>query len=242
MVYLGARYTFAARFLSPDPAPLDPTNPVGLNRYAYANDNPVRFTDPDGRQGVPADQPTSPKPHGCGVFRDCAQRDSKWVTQEMAPEYVTGVSMSATRAGRSDSGPSLGSVANSTANFAGSVAGYNETSWLLGGKGKGALDTLSLAGRGAKFWNRIGVAGLTVQLVYNVNAGSHGFRDGNYFSLSNRAVGLGWSAYGTFGGPAGVFGNLLFMGASDAFAIPAVHRYTITPLVDAVCAWPGRGC
>ena len=49
-VYLGARYTYHARFLSPDPAPLDPTNPVGLNRYAYANDNPVRYTDPTGQQ------------------------------------------------------------------------------------------------------------------------------------------------------------------------------------------------
>ncbi|HET8897257.1 MAG TPA: RHS repeat-associated core domain-containing protein, partial [Rhodanobacteraceae bacterium] len=50
ITYLGARYLWAERFLAPDPAPLDPTNPMGLNRYAYANDNPARYTDPDGRQ------------------------------------------------------------------------------------------------------------------------------------------------------------------------------------------------
>ncbi|HET6632098.1 MAG TPA: RHS repeat-associated core domain-containing protein, partial [Rhodanobacteraceae bacterium] len=48
-LYLGARYLHFSRFLSVDPAPLDPTSPTGLNRYAYANDNPARYTDPFGR-------------------------------------------------------------------------------------------------------------------------------------------------------------------------------------------------
>ncbi|HET6632169.1 MAG TPA: RHS repeat-associated core domain-containing protein, partial [Rhodanobacteraceae bacterium] len=47
-LYLGARYMSFPRFLSVDPAPLDPTSPTGLNRYAYANDNPARYTDPFG--------------------------------------------------------------------------------------------------------------------------------------------------------------------------------------------------
>jgi RHS repeat-associated protein len=48
--YLHARYLDAklARFISPDPSE-DPTEPgVGLNRYAYAGDNPISQLDPSG--------------------------------------------------------------------------------------------------------------------------------------------------------------------------------------------------
>lgn len=37
------------RFLSVDPVQPDGTTGASFNRYAYANDNPYRFTDPDGR-------------------------------------------------------------------------------------------------------------------------------------------------------------------------------------------------
>jgi RHS repeat-associated protein len=49
--YYGARWYDAnlGRFISPDPAGFVETNPVSFNRYAYANNNPVRYVDPDGR-------------------------------------------------------------------------------------------------------------------------------------------------------------------------------------------------
>ena len=37
------------RFLAIDPAGFDPQNPQSFNRYAYANNNPYRYVDPDGR-------------------------------------------------------------------------------------------------------------------------------------------------------------------------------------------------
>jgi RHS repeat-associated protein len=51
--YYGARYysPVLGRFLSPDPAAVDITHPISFNRYAYANDNPYRYVDPDGRFG-----------------------------------------------------------------------------------------------------------------------------------------------------------------------------------------------
>ncbi|KGQ20184.1 YD repeat protein [Lysobacter dokdonensis DS-58] len=38
-----------ARFVSVDPVPADADTGANFNRYAYANDNPYRYTDPDGR-------------------------------------------------------------------------------------------------------------------------------------------------------------------------------------------------
>ena len=49
LIYLNARYydPVLGRFIQPDP--LDPTIPgVGVNRYAYASNNPIMFSDPLG--------------------------------------------------------------------------------------------------------------------------------------------------------------------------------------------------
>lgn len=40
----------SARFVSTDPVQADPNAGDNFNRYWYANNNPYRFTDPDGRQ------------------------------------------------------------------------------------------------------------------------------------------------------------------------------------------------
>ena len=51
LVYMGARYynPMLGRFLSIDPIEPDENNLHSLNRYAYANNNPYKFTDPDGQ-------------------------------------------------------------------------------------------------------------------------------------------------------------------------------------------------
>jgi len=50
--YLPARYCDPStmRFLTPDPAPASPGNPLTLNRYAYCDGDPVNLDDPDGRE------------------------------------------------------------------------------------------------------------------------------------------------------------------------------------------------
>jgi RHS repeat-associated protein len=50
--YFGARYydPTLGRFLSTDPAGFTETNLHSFNRYAYGNNNPYRFTDPDGNE------------------------------------------------------------------------------------------------------------------------------------------------------------------------------------------------
>ena len=49
--YMGARYydPVLGRFVAVDPAPADPGSVHGINRYAYASNNPYKYVDPDGR-------------------------------------------------------------------------------------------------------------------------------------------------------------------------------------------------
>jgi RHS repeat-associated protein len=53
--YFGARYydPVVGRFMSADSVEPDPNNVLSINRYAYANNNPYKFVDPDGR--IPVD-------------------------------------------------------------------------------------------------------------------------------------------------------------------------------------------
>ncbi len=52
--YFGARWYEAeiGRFLSADPVPFNEGNIFTYNRYAYANNNPYRYLDPDGREAA----------------------------------------------------------------------------------------------------------------------------------------------------------------------------------------------
>ena len=51
LIYFGARYydPTLGRFMGIDPVGVDPANPHSFNRYTYANNNPYKYVDPDGR-------------------------------------------------------------------------------------------------------------------------------------------------------------------------------------------------
>ena len=51
LAYFGARYydPILGRFMGMDPVAPNPENIHSFNRYAYANNNPYKFVDPDGR-------------------------------------------------------------------------------------------------------------------------------------------------------------------------------------------------
>ena len=55
LVYMQARFydPLLGRFMGVDPIGVDTNNPHSFNRYAYANNNPYRFVDPDGN--IPVD-------------------------------------------------------------------------------------------------------------------------------------------------------------------------------------------
>jgi RHS repeat-associated protein len=51
LTYFGARFydPYVGRFTSVDPVGFVESNPMSFNRYAYVNNNPYRYIDPDGR-------------------------------------------------------------------------------------------------------------------------------------------------------------------------------------------------
>jgi RHS repeat-associated protein len=55
--YAGARYLANnyGRFVSSDPGPMNPAQPISLNRYVYVGNDPVNFHDPSGRSFCPAE-------------------------------------------------------------------------------------------------------------------------------------------------------------------------------------------
>jgi len=55
LIKMGSRWydPWLARFLSPDPEIPDPGNPQALNRYSYAYNSPLAFTDPSGHEPLP---------------------------------------------------------------------------------------------------------------------------------------------------------------------------------------------
>ena len=74
--YFGARWyePELGRFLSADPVQFRDDNIFSFNRYAYANNNPYRFVDPDGREVVQVGA-TFALPEALGIFQKMIGRE-----------------------------------------------------------------------------------------------------------------------------------------------------------------------
>jgi RHS repeat-associated protein len=134
--YMSARYynPTLGRFISPDPVHFVEDNVHSFNRYAYANNNPMKFVDPDGKQGVLVAQlgPMSPRALGERVF----SRTVDAVKQAPEVQVTIGVSASLSVENRGLSG-GLGVGLTSRGAFIGQFAATDVTQGvgMFGGVG-----------------------------------------------------------------------------------------------------------
>jgi len=97
LVYLNQRYydSELRRFMSIDPVGFRVDAPVSFNRYAYANNNPYKFVDPDGRMGI-----ESAFTMGMEVQRrSAAGKSDSQIATEFAKEAALGLGAGATVVG-----------------------------------------------------------------------------------------------------------------------------------------------
>jgi RHS repeat-associated protein len=85
LVYMGARYydPVIGRFMSTDPAGFDEKNVHSFNRYAYANNNPLKFNDPDGRSPFAVIAKETGMMYGAGVVADAVSQYAAWGTVDL---------------------------------------------------------------------------------------------------------------------------------------------------------------
>jgi RHS repeat-associated protein len=85
LLYLRARYyqPEVGRFDTKDPWTADASEPLTLNRYVYAGDNPVNYTDPSGQTRRPPYDVFAPYPYDISAL----ELGWLWLT-EQCPEYM----------------------------------------------------------------------------------------------------------------------------------------------------------
>ena len=193
--YFGARWyePELGRFLSVDPVAFREDNIFTFNRYAYANNNPYKFTDPDGREVVQVGFSFA-IPEVLGAFQQILGREIKLSGFSMG---VTWSTPNAAGEGEYDAGVYLTTRLNSegvdTGKFAASYfesvsdsASVKDLAGIGGGAsvsfGPGGIDT-AYSGEG---FEMIGLhfgpgAGVTVQgeatAVYSGKHGAIGWND-----------------------------------------------------------------
>jgi RHS repeat-associated protein len=112
-------------FMSPDPVDVDPSSGANFNRYAYAADNPYRFTDPDGRE----QEDHKPLPTCTGSHVSCPS-ETRFI--QVGTPSVSEMKAAAAAALALRAGSSVGSAS-------GVVGGGTLAGTLLGGVAVGAL-------------------------------------------------------------------------------------------------------
>ncbi len=255
LTYMQQRYydPVALRFLSPDPVDVGSTNGSNFNRYWYANNNPYRFVDPDGRvSDEPARQART-------SFSSMTSRPSIASRVQGGPanasEQNNSTGQSATNGASSSSGQSVTSSAKTFLDTNGAAAGVAQNRLVSNGSWRGANGKMydlrwggnqhtgarRLVLQEANVYRAAGQGMFLVSSGLSIYEGAEAVQNGDGFGVVRAGVDIGWGAAATFGGPVGLAGGIAYTGTSILVTIPSVHRYTVGPVTDAMC-WAGGSC
>ena len=227
MVQMQQRYMDPGigRFLSVDPVTAFAVPGVNFNRYAYAANNPYRFTDPDGRWIRDRDQPSGQGPFECyGSFCDKYQGSSPWIAQfgvddesdqKVAPKEV-GTAVVAADAALTAQG-----FRNPQAQGQFVTGNAAMSQW------KGATLTQVRAARQLSAWGKIfGAASIGINGANFLSSVAIDDLDGMVSSGTGLAFAMGGVT--TVGAP----GALTFGATSLLLQFPGVYNATVTAPLD----------
>lgn len=164
LTYMQQRYydPGIGRFLSVDPVPAMGDTGANFNRYWYANNNPYKFTDPDGRESA-----CFVNGVGCGL-RPYTAADHRKIAVSMAGLAATAVALVSPAAARQLlvwAGSNSGTVATAT-NIAAEAAGVTGAA---GAAGLAAREVKALVAAGNKPFNSSGLSVAARKLEQHAN-------------------------------------------------------------------------
>jgi hypothetical protein len=182
MILVGFGGNASARFVGVDPKEFDEGNIHSFNRYAYGNNNPYRFVDPDGRDAVIITKPDGSVNiqvpivfSGPGATPEAINAIKQDVSSKWSGQYTINNTATNVNVGVVD-GPSHGKVnsitlttgatSNVDAQGASFVRGGNSGEWNVNSRGMGfgeaAHETGHLMGEGDHYTSSMNAAGARV--------------------------------------------------------------------------------
>ena len=248
LVYMQQRYydPDSGRFPSPDPIGPTPGNIYSFNRYAYANNNPVRYIDSDGRQAFPGDHPIRRARQQAECDVQCKQerqqqRENAWV-RALGGSVVVFQQPDA-KSNTVNVAGLLSDLGENSRVSAGKWKGINGKWYSLGWGGNGATGARARAFRVAKRFGLLGKGFFLLSAGMDTKAFVNALSSGNRGAMAGSASAITWSALGTFGGGVGLVGSLTYTITMQLEKIPIVYQYTVIPVSNIYCGLsPSNAC